>query len=351
MAVLARVLVTAEHVLARVSEAEPLPLLILETRDPGIPDELEVRGSRFDDASCDRQKFQHILTQCGTCARQGCFRPRGKPSPVLAVNPIVEAWRASASCDGAFPDDSAVLWTKARSRPRESRFRAPASPPFANPSILQPQPTTGAGAFFFGTRGRAEDLKKSCFGRNFWFMQTRCAPVCLSCRGCRPSREDRVPPPDAVSFGGMCTRLRGRTGEGQRKGVRPVSFSAFFSGCLDRGRQDRVLLPPGATPGVFLWMSSFGVFPSLFSLCVPLCFSPVPAFREQAGEASVWEQVHGHRIRDAGRSELWAESALLPKVPAQAWPCAVPCPWSTLRFSLFSERALRPFCSSGPFWS
>ncbi len=83
MAVLARVLVTAEHVLTRVSEAELFPLLILETREPGIPDELEVRGSRFDDAPCGGKSFSTSSMRETGAARM--FSTEGASPPLFLL--------------------------------------------------------------------------------------------------------------------------------------------------------------------------------------------------------------------------------------------------------------------------
>ena len=95
MAVLTRVAVTTEHVFARVPGAELFSLLILGTRDLGIPDELDVKGSRFNDYPCDWQEFQHILNAGDMCGND-VFDRGSKPALVLAVYTVVEAWRAIA---------------------------------------------------------------------------------------------------------------------------------------------------------------------------------------------------------------------------------------------------------------
>ena len=95
MAVLTRVPVTAEYVFTRVPGAELLSLLILNTRDLGILDELDVKGSRFDDDPCDWQEFQHILNAGDMCGNDVFERGR-KPALVLAVYTVVETWRAIA---------------------------------------------------------------------------------------------------------------------------------------------------------------------------------------------------------------------------------------------------------------
>ena len=83
MAVLTHMLVTAEHVLTRVSEAELFPLLILETREPGIPDELEVRGSRFDDAPCGGKSFSTSSMRETGAARM--FSTEGASPPLFLL--------------------------------------------------------------------------------------------------------------------------------------------------------------------------------------------------------------------------------------------------------------------------
>ena len=83
MAVLTRVAVTTEHVFARVPRAELFSLLILGTRDLGIPDELDVKGSRFNDYPCDWQEFQHILN-AEICAAM-MFSTEGASQPLCLL--------------------------------------------------------------------------------------------------------------------------------------------------------------------------------------------------------------------------------------------------------------------------